>query len=148
MGFVAHDLGVDLGTSNTMVYVKHKGIVISEPTIVVVDSTNERKVRAVGDDAKIMLGRTTEGVMAVRPMREGVITDFDTTVEMMRYFRKKAIGVSYLAKPRVFLSYPCSLSAIERRAVGVWKALLTHAAVVSALVLLIFSFVMIHYLWG
>ena len=64
MGFVAHDLGVDLGTSNTLVYVRHKGIVINEPTIVVVDSTNERKVRAVGDDAKIMLGRTTDGVMA------------------------------------------------------------------------------------
>lgn len=66
-GLCVHDLGVDLGTSNTLVYVKHKGIVISEPTIVVVDSSNERKVRAVGDDAKIMLGRTTEGVMAVRP---------------------------------------------------------------------------------
>ncbi len=118
MGFVAHDLGVDLGTSNTMVYVKHKGIVISEPTIVVVDSSNERKVRAVGDDAKIMLGRTTEGVMAVRPMREGVITDFDMTQVMLQYFIRKAIGSSYLVKPRLFLSYPCSISAIERRAVG------------------------------
>lgn len=118
MGFVAHDLGVDLGTSNTMVYVKHKGIVISEPSIVVVDSSNERKVRAVGDDAKIMLGRTTEGVMAVRPMREGVITDFDMTQAMLQYFIRKAIGSSYLVKPRLFLSYPCSISAIERRAVG------------------------------
>ena len=118
MGFVAHDLGVDLGTSNTLVYVKHKGIVISEPTIVVVDSSNERKVRAVGDDAKIMLGRTTEGVMAVRPMREGVITDFDMTEIMIQYFMRKAIGSSYLVKPRLFLSYPCSISAIERRAVG------------------------------
>lgn len=118
MGFVAHDLGVDLGTSNTMVYVKHKGIVISEPTIVVVDSSNARKVRAVGDDAKIMLGRTTEGVMAVRPMREGVITDFDMTQVMLQYFIRKAIGSSYLVKPRLFLSYPCSISAIERRAVG------------------------------
>ncbi len=118
MGFVAHDLGVDLGTSNTLVYVKHKGIVISEPTIVVVDPSNERKVRAVGDDAKSMLGRTTEGVMAVRPMREGVITDFDMTEIMIQYFMRKAIGSSYLVKPRLFLSYPCSISAIERRAVG------------------------------
>ena len=118
MGFVAHDLGVDLGTSNTLVYVKHKGIMISEPTIVVVDAGNERKVRAVGDDAKIMLGRTTEGVMAVRPMREGVITDFDMTEIMIQYFMRKAIGSSYLVKPRLFLSYPCSISAIERRAVG------------------------------
>ena len=118
MGIIAHDLGMDLGTSNTLVYVKHKGIVVSEPTIVVVDSSNERKVRAVGDDAKIMLGRTTEGVMAVRPMREGVITDFDMTQIMIQYFMRKAIGSSYLVKPRLFLSYPCSISAIERRAVG------------------------------
>ena len=65
MGFVAHDLGVDLGTSNTLVYVRHKGIVINEPTIVVVDAANERRVRAVGDDAKVMLGRTTDGVMKI-----------------------------------------------------------------------------------
>ena len=118
MGFVAHDLGIDLGTSNTLVYVQHKGIVISEPTIVVVDSSNERKVHAVGDDAKIMLGRTTEGVMAVRPMREGVITDFDITEIMIQFFMRKAIGSSFIVKPRLFLSYPCSISSIERRAVG------------------------------
>ena len=102
MGFVAHDLGVDLGTSNTLVYVRHKGIVINEPTIVVVDSTNERRVRAVGDDAKIMLGRTTDGVMAVRPMREGVITDFDMTGILIQFFMRKAIGSSYLLRPRLF----------------------------------------------
>ena len=117
MAFVAHDLGIDLGTSNTLVYVKGKGIVVSEPTIVVVESSNERKVRAVGDDAKIMLGRTTEGVMAVRPMREGVITDFDMTQILIQYFTRKAIGSSYLVRPRLFLTYPCSISAIERRAV-------------------------------
>ena len=118
MGFVAHDLGVDLGTSNTLVYVKRKGIVISEPTIVVVDSSNERKVRAVGDDAKIMLGRTMEGVVAIRPMREGVITDFEMTQILIEYFMNKGIGSSYLMKPRLFLSYPCAISDIERRAVG------------------------------
>ena len=117
MAFVAHDLGIDLGTSNTLVYVKGKGIVVSEPTIVVVESSNERRVRAVGDDAKIMLGRTTEGVMAVRPMREGVITDFDMTQILLQYFTRKAIGSSYLVKPRLFLTYPCSISPIERRAV-------------------------------
>lgn len=116
MGFIASDLGLDLGTSNTLVYVKHKGIMISEPTIVVVESSNERKPRAVGDDAKIMLGRTTDGVMAVRPMREGVITDFDMTEILIQYFMRKAIGVSYLVKPRIFLTFPCSISAIERRA--------------------------------
>ncbi|MDD3212672.1 MAG: rod shape-determining protein [Eubacteriales bacterium] len=117
MAFVAHDLGIDLGTSNTLVYVKGKNIVVNEPTIVVVESSNERKVRAVGDDAKIMLGRTTEGVMAVRPMREGVITDFDMTQILLQYFTRKAIGSSYLVKPRLFLTYPCSISSIEQRAV-------------------------------
>ena len=118
MGFVAPALGLDLGTSNTLVYVKNKGIVVSEPTIVVVDSTNERNVRAVGDDAKIMLGRTTEGVMAVKPMHEGVITDFDITKILIQYFKRKAIGSSHLIPPQLFLSYPCSLSSIERRAVS------------------------------
>jgi len=117
MAFAAHDLGIDMGTSNTLVYVKGKGIVVSEPTIVVVESTHERRVRAVGDDAKIMLGRTTEGVMAVRPMREGVITDFDMTQILLQYFTRKAIGSSYLVKPKLFLTYPCSISGIEQRAV-------------------------------
>ncbi len=117
MAFAAHDLGIDLGTSNTLVYVRGKGIVVSEPTIVVVESSHERRVRAVGDDAKIMLGRTTEGVMAVRPMREGVITDFDMTQILLQYFTRKAIGSSYLLKPRLFLTYPCSISSIEQRAV-------------------------------
>jgi rod shape-determining protein MreB and related proteins len=117
MAFAAHDLGIDLGTSNTLVYVRGKGIVVSEPTIVVVESSHERRVRAVGDDAKIMLGRTTEGVMAVRPMREGVITDFDMTHILLQYFTRKAIGSSYLLKPRLFLTYPCSISSIEQRAV-------------------------------
>ena len=118
MGIIAHDLGMDLGTSNTLVYVKHKGIVVSEPTIAVVEATNERHVRAIGNDAKIMLGRTTEGVMAVKPMREGVITDFDITKILIKYFIRKAIGSSYLIRPQMFLSYPCSLSSIERRAVS------------------------------
>ncbi len=117
-GFVAPDLGLDLGTSNTMVYVKHKGILISEPTIVVVEASNKRHVRAVGDEARHLLGRTTEGVMAIKPMHEGVITDFDITKALIEYFKKKAIGSSHLMRPRVFLSYPCSLSSIERRAVG------------------------------
>ena len=140
MGIVAHDLGVDLGTSNTLVYVKHKGIVISEPTIVVVESTGDRKILAVGDDARIMLGRTTEGILAVRPMREGVITDFDMTVEMIRYFIHKAIGSSYLVRPRLFLSFPCSISPIERRAVseaskqaGARKVFLVEKPFLSAL---------------
>lgn len=116
MGFVARDIGIDLGTSNTIVTVKGKGIVLCEPTVVVVDASNERRVRAVGDDARILLGRINEGVMAIRPMREGVITDFDMTQIMIQYFIREASGSSYIVRPRVFLSYPCSISSIERRA--------------------------------
>ncbi len=129
MGFVAQDLGIDLGTSNTQVYVRRKGIVVTEPTIVVLDvetrkkKRNERKnaeriVSAVGDDAKIMLGRESQGIMAVRPVREGVITDFDMAIIVLEFFIHKAIGASYIVKPNLFLSYPCSVSSIERRAVA------------------------------
>ena len=118
MGFVAKTIGIDLGTSNTLVYVKKKGIVINEPTIVVVDVRNEKRVCAVGDEAKILMGRVTEGVMAVRPMKDGVITDIEMTQILLEYFIKKAIGSSYLFKPTVFLSYPCAISAVERKAVS------------------------------
>ena len=117
MGIAARDLGIDLGTSNTLVYVRGKGIVISEPTIVVVEANQGRRILAVGEEARIMLGRATEGIMAVRPMREGVITDFELTQALIRYFIRKAVGSSYLMRPNVFMSSPCSLSAIEKRAV-------------------------------
>ena len=93
MGFIARDLGIDLGTSNTLVYVKGKGIVVNEPTIVVVTSDHRQRPRAVGDDAKIMLGRTTEGITAIRPMREGIINDFDMAQILIQYFIRKAIGL-------------------------------------------------------
>jgi len=117
MGFITDDVGVDLGTCNTQVYVRNKGILVSEPTIMVVGTDARREVRAIGDDARIVLGRTTEGVVALRPMREGVITDFDMTGDLIRFFIRRAIGASFLQKPRVFLSYPSSISPIERRAV-------------------------------
>lgn len=116
MGIVARDIGLDLGTSNTQVFVKHKGVVISEPSFVVVDG--QRKVKAVGEDARQMMGHITEGVIAIRPLREGVITDFNMTRLMIEYFIHSAIGRSYLFKPKVFLSYPCAVTPIERRALG------------------------------
>lgn len=117
MAIIAPDIGIDLGTSNTLVYVRGKGIVVSEPTIVVIESSNKRNVKAIGDDAQMMLGRTTEKIMAVRPLLEGVISDFDMTEIMIQYFIRKAIGLSHIIKPRVLLTVPCSISAIERRAV-------------------------------
>jgi len=140
MGFIASDMGIDLGTSNTQVYEKNKGIVLSEPTIMVVSDDGDGDVRAVGNDAKIMLGRTTAGVMAVRPMHEGVITEFELTKVLLEYLIRQAIGSSYLVRPRIFMSYPCSISAIERRALsevamaaGARKVLLAEKPFVSAL---------------
>ena len=118
MGFVAQRIGIDLGTSNTILVLKNKGLIISEPTIIIVEQKDEHTPLAVGYDAKVLLGRVTDGVKAIRPLREGVISDFDMTLVLIEYFIRKAIGVSYLVKPTVFLSYPCCISPIELRAVA------------------------------
>lgn len=117
MAFFAPDIGIDLGTSNTMVYVRGRGIVISEPTIVVTDANNRRNVRAVGDEARYLLGRTTASLAAILPMRSGTIADFDMTECLIRYFIRKAIGVSHVFKPKVVVAVPCSLEAVARKAV-------------------------------
>ena len=118
MAFFAPDIGIALGTSNTVVYVRGRGIVISEPTMVVVDSGNKRSVRAVGDDAKFLLGRTSDALTVVRPIRGGSIADFDMTEMVLRYFMRKAIGVSHVVKPKVVVSIPAGLPAVARKAVS------------------------------
>ena len=117
MAFFAPDIGIDLGTSNTVVYVRGRGIVISEPTMVVVDSNNKRNVRAVGDEAKFLLGRTSDALTVVRPLKGGSIADFDMTEMLIRYFIRKAIGVSHVIKPKVVVSIPVGLPAVSRKAV-------------------------------
>ena len=117
MAFFAPDIGIDLGTSNTIVYVRGRGIVISEPTMVVVDSNNKRNVRAVGDEAKFLLGRTSDALTVVRPLKGGSISDFDMTEMLIRYFIRKAIGVSHVIKPKVVVSIPVGLPAVSRKAV-------------------------------
>ena len=117
MAFFAPDIGIDLGTSNTVVYVRGRGIVISEPTMVVVDSNNKRNVRAVGDEAKFLLGRTSDALTVVRPLKGGSISDFDMTEMLIRYFLRKAIGVSHVIKPKVVVSIPVGLPAVSRKAV-------------------------------
>jgi len=117
MAFFAPDIGIDLGTSNTVVYVRGRGIVISEPTMVVVDSNNKRNVRAVGDEAKFLLGRTSDALTVVRPLKGGSISDFDMTEMLIRYFLRKAIGVSHVVKPKVVVSIPVGLPAVSRKAV-------------------------------
>src|SRR5580658_2395163 len=115
LGYFSNDIGIDLGTANTLVYVKDKGIVLREPSVVALDTVT-RKVRAVGDDAKRMLGRTPGNITAIRPMKDGVIADFDVTEAMLRYFIQKA-SQSFRAPPRVVIAIPSGITAVEKRAV-------------------------------
>ncbi len=117
MAIIAPDIGIDLGTSNTQVYVKKKGIVIDEPSMLVADRTGRHAVRAIGEEARVLLGRTAADVTSVRPLSDGMIRDFDMTQYMLQYFVRKAIGASRLVKPRAIMTIPCRVSPIERRAV-------------------------------
>ena len=116
MPLTAPDIGIDLGTSNTAVYVSGRGIVISEPTTVVVERESRHTVRAVGDEAKFLYGRSPERMMTVNPIRNGMVSDFDMAQLMIKYFLRKAIGISYLGKPRVIVSIPCELDDVNRKA--------------------------------
>lgn len=109
-------LGIDLGTANSLVYLQGKGIVLNEPTVVAV-SINDRKVLAVGNEAKEMLGRTPENIIASRPMRNGVIADYQITEAMLKYFLQKTCGRSFLFKPEVMISIPAGCTQVEKRAV-------------------------------
>ena len=105
-GLFSHDLAIDLGTANTLVYMKGKGIVLNEPSVVAMkkDERGTRKVLAVGKEAKSMLGRTPGNIVAIRPMKDGVIADFDIAEAMLRYFIRKAHAGRRLARPRIIAS--------------------------------------------
>lgn len=114
LGIGTKNLGIDLGTANTIVYLEGKGIVLREPSVVARDSkTNE--VIAVGSDARDMIGRTPESIVAIRPMKDGVIADYDTTVAMMKYYIDKALGNN--GKPYVMVCVPSGITEVEKRAV-------------------------------
>ncbi len=117
MPIIAPDVGIDLGTSNTLVYVRKRGVLISEPSVLVMDASGRRTVRAFGDEALLLLGRTTGDLVAVRPLQEGTIKDFSLTEMMLKYFIRKAIGVSRLVNSRAIITVPCQITAIERQAV-------------------------------
>ena len=117
MHIFAPDIGIDLGSSNTQVYVKKRGIVISEPTLVVVSGTSKRIVQDVGDEARRMLGRTNDSRTIIRPIRNGAIADFDMTTLLLKYFMRKAIGVSHLVAPKVVISVPAGLDDVNRKAI-------------------------------
>ncbi|HEY3131465.1 MAG TPA: rod shape-determining protein [Acidobacteriota bacterium] len=110
------DLAIDLGTANTLVYAKGKGIVVNEPSIVAINKVTN-KVQAVGKEAKEMLGRTPGNIVAIKPMKDGVIADFDVTEEMLKYFIKKAHNRNHLISPRIVICIPSEITQVEKRAV-------------------------------
>lgn len=117
LGFFSNNIGIDLGTANTVIYSEGKGIVLSEPSIVAID-TRTKRVIAVGKEAKEMLGKTPENIQAIRPLRDGVITDFEATQVMLSYFIEQAIGGGiFRPKPRIVIGVPSGVTQVEKRAV-------------------------------
>ena len=119
----SNDIGIDLGTANSLVYVKDRGIVLREPSVVAIQ-TGTNRVLAVGNEAKRMLGRTPGNITAIRPMRDGVIADFEITEAMLRYFIRKVQSNRIMVRPRIIISVPSGITEVEKRAV---KDSATHA---------------------
>ncbi len=116
LAFLGRDMAVDLGTANTLVYVRGRGIVLNEPSVVALN-TNTGQIVAVGVEAKRMIGRTPGNIIAVRPLKDGVIADFDVTERMLRYFIQKVHRRSHLAKPRIVVAVPSGITGVEQSAV-------------------------------
>jgi len=116
IGMFSSDMGIDLGTASTLVYLKNEGIVLCEPSVVAIESGTSN-VLAVGEEAKRMLGRTPGNIVAIRPMRDGVIADFEITESMLRYFIKKVHNSRGLVRPRVVIAVPSGITEVEKRAV-------------------------------
>ena len=116
LSFLGRDMAVDLGTANTLVYVRGKGIVLNEPSVVAIN-TNNKGILAVGTEAKRMIGRTPGNIVAIRPLKDGVIADFETTERMLRYFIQKVHRRRHFAKPRVVVCVPSGITGVEQRAV-------------------------------
>jgi rod shape-determining protein MreB len=119
LGLFSNDLAIDLGTANTLVYVKGRGIVLKEPSVVAVrkDAKGVNKVLAVGKEAKMMLGRTPGNIVAIRPMKDGVIADFEITEAMLRHFISKVHNRTTLVRPRIIICVPSGITQVEKRAV-------------------------------
>lgn len=119
IGVFSNDLAIDLGTANTLIYAKGKGIITSEPSVVAVkkDARGQKKVLAVGKEAKEMLGRTPGSIEAIRPMKDGVIADFEVTEAMLRYFIRRAHNRKSLIRPRIIVGVPFGITEVEKRAV-------------------------------
>jgi len=111
----SNDIGIDLGTANTLVYVRGKGIVVNEPSIVAI-SKDENKIFAIGKDAREMVGRTPNEIITIRPMKDGVIADFEVTEDMLREFIKR-VNSNRFIRPRIIVSVPSGITEVEKRAV-------------------------------
>src|SRR5574338_1490899 len=118
LGMLSADMAIDLGTANTLVYVKGRGIVLNEPSVVVLaDIRGKKQVIAVGDEAKMMLGRTPGNITAIRPLRDGVIADFEVAEEMIKHFIRKVHNRRSFASPQIIVCVPSGSTAVERRAI-------------------------------
>ncbi len=113
---VGTDMGIDLGTATVLVYMKGKGVILNEPSVVAIDR-NKNRVLAVGQEAREMIGRTPGNIVAIRPMRDGVISDYDITEKMLKYFIGKACGKKKISAPRVVICIPSEATEVEKRAV-------------------------------
>ncbi|MDX1738716.1 MAG: rod shape-determining protein [Alphaproteobacteria bacterium] len=142
MSILSNDLAIDLGTANTIVYVKGKGIVINEPSVVAIRTGNNSKspVLAVGHEAKNMLGRAPKHIRVIRPMRDGVISDFEVTGVMLRHFIRKVHNRKFLARPRIVIAVPSGITQVEKRAVveaaqlaGAREVFLIHESMAAAI---------------
>ena len=129
-GGLSHDMGIDLGTANTLVHVKGRGIVLREPSVVAIKS-DTGDVLAVGDEAKQMIGRTPGNIVAIRPMKDGVIADFDVTQAMLKYFIRKAMDTKSFVRPRVVVGVPSGVTEVEKRAVSMLPSRLVRARLIS-----------------
>ena len=116
MGFFSTDVAMDLGTANTLVWVKGRGIVLNEPSVVAVEKSSNR-VLAVGSEAKLMLGRTPDEINAVRPLKDGVIADFQVTEHLLRAFVQRVQKHKFLVRPRIIICVPSGITEVEKRAV-------------------------------
>jgi len=139
LSIFSSDLAIDLGTANTLVFIRNKGIVVREPSIVAINTRNNR-VEAVGSEAKEMLGKTPSNIVAIQPMKEGVIADFEVTERMLDYFIKKAHNRRIAVRPRIIISVPSEITQVERRAVrdsalkaGASEVFLVEQAMVAAI---------------
>lgn len=114
---ISKDIGIDLGTANTLVYVRGKGIVLREPSVVAIKNDNTRQVLAAGEEAKEMIGRTPGNIVAIRPLKDGVIADFDVTKQMLERFIKKVSNSGFFVRPRIVVCFPSGVTEVERRAI-------------------------------